>query len=458
MINQLKNFISILFEKFGITSVRSKNIIKHIGWSSLFKIGSVVSGFLIVPLTIDYLDNENYGVWLTISSFIGWFSFLDIGLGHGLRNKFSEAKTNGEYEIARAYVSCAYYTVGIVSLFLLILFGVCNLFIEWSYIFNTVVELKDELGILMPIVFFFFGLQLVLKLITTIYTADQHHSTFHKIEFITKAFSLLTTWLLLNLYESSILMYGTLLSAIPVLILLIFSIIAFTTRYEYYRPSYKLYKLKYFKEITGVGLNFFIIQMAVLVLFSTDNFIITQIFTPKDVVPYSIAQKYFSILFIAHTILVTPYWSSITEAYAKDDISWIRNSVKRVQRIWLLIPCCLIIMVMLSNWFYKQWVGEDVFVPLGLSISMALYVLLMTFQSIYVQFLNGTGKIRLQTYLSLLIMIVNIPLSIFFAKTMSLGLSGVILATCFSLLITVFIYPIQYRRIILKEAKGIWNK
>lgn len=428
------------------------------GWSTLYKFGSILSGFLIVPLTMDYLSNENYGVWLTLSSFIGWFSFFDIGLGHGLRNKFAEAKAKGELKLAKAYVSCAYFTIGLVSLLLILLFLVINIFIDWSIIFNTSPELNQDLSLLMPLVFMFFGVQLVVKLITTIYVADQHHSTFHKIEFATRGLSLLMVYILLGYFKSSLLLYGAIFSAIPVLILLVYNFVAFSTVYKNFKPSIKLFKINYLKEITGVGINFFIIQIAYLVLMSTDNFIITQVFGPSEVVPYSVAQKYFSVLFIAHTLLVTPYWSSMTEAYVKKDINWIKNSVRIVQRIWLLIPFCLIIMLILADWFYNKWVGENVDVPFSLSVSMALFIILMTYQSIYIQFLNGTGKIRLQTYLSIFTLIINIPLSVFLSKTLNFGLSGVILATCFSLLITLYFYPIQYKKIISNKAVGIWNK
>ncbi|WP_324024141.1 lipopolysaccharide biosynthesis protein [Maribacter sp. BPC-D8] len=449
---------SSLFSRFGINSDRTKNIVKHMGWSTLYKVGGIVSGFLIVPLTMNYLDKENYGVWLTLSSFVIWFSFFDIGLGSGLRNKFAEAKAKGDLELAKTYVSCAYFTIGFISLCLIVLFIICNFFIKWSTVFNTTTELDDDLSILMPVVFVFFGLQLVVKLINTIYAADQHHSIYHKIEFATKVLSLLMVWVLLNFQPGSLLLYGVIFSAIPVLILLTLNFISFSSTYNKYKPSYKYFKLEYLKEITGIGLNFFIIQIAFMVLMSTDNFVITQIFGPEEVVPYSIAQKYFSILFVAHTVLVSPYWSSITEAYVNNDIKWIRNSVKNVQRIWLMFPVLMLIMVLLSNWFYKIWVGDEVVVPIELSCSMALFVLLLTYQSIYIQFLNGTGKIRLQTYISFVTMTLNIPLSIFLAKTLNFGLSGVVLASCVMLTIPLIFYQIQYEKIILNRAKGIWNQ
>jgi len=101
-----------VLDYFGIESSRSKNITKHVLLSVIYKGGHIISTFLLVPLTIEFLDTENYGVWLTLSSFIAWFSFFDIGLGNGLRNKFAEAKTRNDLELARGYVSTAYFTIG----------------------------------------------------------------------------------------------------------------------------------------------------------------------------------------------------------------------------------------------------------------------------------------------------------------------------------------------------------
>src|SRR5580704_15679010 len=41
---------------------------------------SVLMGFVSVPLTVDYLGGEQYGVWLTISSLLLWVALTDFGL------------------------------------------------------------------------------------------------------------------------------------------------------------------------------------------------------------------------------------------------------------------------------------------------------------------------------------------------------------------------------------------
>lgn len=454
----MKEVIFKIYNKVGIKSDRTKNIAKHIGWSLFYKIGSIVANFLLVPLTINYLDTENYGNWLTLSSFIGWFSFFDIGLGNGLRNKFAEAKALGNYKEAQALVSTAYFTIGSISLFIVIVFFGINQFIDWSQLFNTNKSLQGELSLLLPIIFAFFGLQLVLKLITSIYQADQNHSIQGKIQFIGQALSLLAIWALTKTNHSSLLLFGSIFSALPVLILIGLNFFAFKTTFKTFKPKISLWKKEYLKEITGLGFKFFVVQIAAMVLFTTDNFIISKLFGPEEVVPYNIAFKYFSLVTMAYTIIITPYWSSFTEAYAKKDFAWIKKSVSNIQKIWLLIPICLIVMVFSADWFYQFWIGDKVKVPLILSMAMAFFVAFLTFNMIYVFFINGIGKIKLQLIASLISMTINIPLSIYFGKYLGWGSTGVILATCFSLLYCVVLWPIQYYKLINNRAKGIWNK
>lgn len=417
-----------------------------------------MANFALVPITIDYLNTENYGIWLTISSFIAWFSFFDIGLGSGLRNKLTEAITNNDLKLARGYVSSAYFTITIISLFLFLsVFGL-NFFIDWKQVFNTSIEINTNLNLLMIIVFGSFCLQLIVNLISIIYLANQNHSIQVKIHFATQVISLLIIWILTKTAEGSLLIFAIIFSTIPFVVLLGLNFFGFSKKYKHLKPSFSLWKRKYLKDIMGIGFNFFFIQIAGVVLYSTDNFIISKLFSPNEVVPYNIAFKYFSILTMIFTIIVTPYWSSFTEAIVKKEFDWIKTSIKNIVRIWLIIPVLLCIMLLLSDWFYNIWVGDKVIISMGLSLSMALFVLLFTFNSVFVFFINGTGKIKIQLYLSLFTAALNIPLSIYLAKNLNLGIKGVILATVLCYLPAILLIPLQYYKIINNKAIGIWNK
>ena len=252
--------------------------------------------------------------------------------------------------------------------------------------------------------------------------------------------------------------FGSVFSFIPVLILLLFNVYAFSNRYKKYKPKISSWKKEYFKEIFGLGASFFIIQFSVIILFSTDNFIITQLFGPEEVVPYNIAQKYFSISLLVFNMILTPYWSSITEAYTNRDFPWIKRSINNLRKISFASMLLTLLMVLIAPFFYKLWIGNMVFIPFNLTLSMAVYFILNILYSPYNAFINGVGKIQIQMYTLIGAAVLNIPLSIFLVKFTSLGVAGVIIATILCILPHAVICPLQYSKIINNRAFGLWNK
>ncbi|MBC7451263.1 MAG: hypothetical protein H7259_07215, partial [Cytophagales bacterium] len=81
------------FTKGNERSVKAK---KNIAFSFIIKGLNIGIGFVLLPLTMHYVNDTKYGVWLTLSSIIGWLGFFDIGFGNGLRNKLAEAIAKGQ--------------------------------------------------------------------------------------------------------------------------------------------------------------------------------------------------------------------------------------------------------------------------------------------------------------------------------------------------------------------------
>jgi Na+-driven multidrug efflux pump len=72
-------------------------------------------------------------------------------------------------------------------------------------------------------------------------------------------------------------------------------------------------------------------------------------------------------------------------------------------------------------------------------------------------FVNGVGKIKLQTIVAVMGGIFNIPLSILFAKYLGMGSAGVMIGTILCVAPAAIITPLQYRKILNGTARGIWN-
>ncbi|MGE5318172.1 MAG: lipopolysaccharide biosynthesis protein, partial [Chloroflexota bacterium] len=244
----------------------------------------------------------------------------------------------------------------------------------------------------------------------------------------------------------------------PVIVLVFVSIYFFNTDYKRYRPTLKHVNFKYFKNLAGLGFQFFIIQITVVVIMSANNIIITQISGPEDVTSYNVAFRYFGLITMAFAIISNTFWSAYTEAYIKDDISWIRRITSSMIKLWIGIIILVTLMLIFSNDFYRLWVGEKVKVPFMLSMFSALFVIISVWVSIFTYFINGTGKIRVQLISTVSAAIVSIPLAIYLAKGLHLGSAGVILGSCFAYVPIAIISPIQYYKIIRKKDHGIWGK
>ena len=62
---------------------------------------SMAAGLITVPLTLNYLGVERYGMWMTISSVVALLAFTDMGIGNGLLNSIAEANGKDDRQLAR---------------------------------------------------------------------------------------------------------------------------------------------------------------------------------------------------------------------------------------------------------------------------------------------------------------------------------------------------------------------
>jgi len=455
MINSVTRPITFIRNLINKGHQRSVNARKNILLSFLIKGGSIAVSLVSVPITIRYVNPDQYGIWLTLSSLVSWFSFFDIGFGNGLRNRFAEAKARGEHELARIYVSTTYAILTLIGGGVLLIFVCVNPFLDWSVILNAPRGMAGELGLLALIVFGFFCFDFVLQLIVTILNADQQPARASLFNFLASLLSLAIVFVLTKTTRGSLIYLGLSFVCTQLIVLLGASFWFFSGKYKMYAPSLKFVRFRYARNLMSLGVKFFIIQIAFIIVYETTIIIIAQL-APEQVTPYNIAFKYFSVIPMVFGIIMVPYWSAFTEAYVKEDFEWIRSSIRNLVRIWVLFSVGGLVMLLFANKVYLLWVGPEVRVSFRLSMIILLYIIINAWCTIFSIFLNGVGKLRLQFYSGLIGALVNIPLAIFLGNQM--GSAGVVLSTAILGMISAVWSPIQYRKIINKTARGIWNK
>jgi len=417
----------------------------------------MVISLLLVPVTIDYLSVETYGIWLTISSVLSIISLLDIGLGNGLRNKFSEAVSQKDHKLARSYVSTSYVLFSAIQLILLLLFALLIYNIPLLKIIGNGID-SHQLQAVALITVTAISIKLVLDNVSTVLIALQQVGLANLLSLLGNALVLIGTYWLASFGKESLVYLAAVTVSCPLVVLAVSSLLLYRGRLKAYRPALAYVKKEHIGRLISLGYRFFFIQIAVVILFYSDNLIITRLFGTAEVTVYTIAFRYFNIISAAFAIVVSPYWPAFTEAYVKQDMHWVKATYRRLQRLWVLLLLTVSGMVVFSGWFYKFWLTDRVDVPFTLSLCMGLLVLTTCWNNITSTLLNGIGKIQMQLYYSLGSAVVNIPLSVFFARTMKMGTAGVALATAVSLLIGTVLGGIQVEKILSQKATGLWDR
>lgn len=105
---------------------------------------------------------------------------------------------------------------------------------------------------------------------------------------------------------------------------------------------------------------------------------------------------------IIFTIVINPYWGAITNAYAKQDMNWIKLAIKKLMLIWGGLSALVLLLLACSNLVYNIWLGKEISIPISMCISVAVYIIMFNLNNIYASIINGIGKIRLQLYTAII--------------------------------------------------------
>lgn len=436
---------------------RSIVIKKNIAGSFVLRIISIIISLQVVPLTINYINPSQYGVWLTISSIIAWLGYFDLGFAHGFRNSFAEAIAKNDFTLAKKYVSTTYAVLFILFGLILAISLLINCHLDWNRILNITSLPNHELQMTFGLLVCFFCLNIIASVFTTMLTAEQKPALASLIQTGGQFFAFICIYILTKTVPGNLIVLAFAFSGIPCLLLIIVSICTFCqAQYRIYAPSFKFIQFSLTKNIVMLGGQFFLIMISMLFIFQFINIILSRIEGPVAVTQYNITYKYFNTLNMLAIIILSPFWSAFTDAYIKHDYNWMRRVVGKLEKLWLFCIPLLIIMVCCSNIFYKLWIRDAVQIPLSLSICVSLYVLFQIAGNLYMYMINGTSKVRLQMIVYLLMAAGSIPLMNLCCK--KYGIEGILIIPTITFLLQAIIGRIQIYKLINCKASGIFNK
>lgn len=443
---------------FGIHIGDSRNrvLTTNILFSAILKIISLATSLLIVPITINYLNNEVYGVWMTITSIIFWINTFDIGLGNGMRNYLTKAISEKNLALGCKYISTTLILLTFIAIGIGLLLLLPLLTLDFNKFFNTRIISNFDLQEALIVAVTFTLANFVLKNIGFIFVAMQKYAINDLLSVAGNIVSLAIIYIL-TLCTKGQLIYVVLAYTATHCIIYILAAFPLFFKHPELRPQFNKFDKDLSSQIVGKGLGFFVIQISsCLVIFGAANVFITQFCGPTAVTTYNVAYKFFNLLVIAYTIILSPMWSAYTDAYVKGDMRWIEKTYYRAIKLWGVSIIGGIVMLLLCPYFYHLWIGDKVSVPFTVSLCTLIYVSSFNLNNCVTYLINGLNKIRIQIITSLIFTIVYILIVLSLRN--HLGIEGIVLSMsgCYVFMAAIHLY--QCHLLIKNKAKGIWNK
>ena len=435
---------------------RSSLLQKNLLASFIIKGWSAIVVLLLVPVTLHCLGDYKNGVWLTISSILLWIDQMDIGLGNGLRNRLAIHIAHQEITEAKQTISSTIAMLTCIVFPLLIVLILLTWTTDVYGFLNIIPEEIPELRIALVYAIVFVCMTFVMKFIGNFYMGMQLPAVSNLLIALSQTLILIVTWVLYINGKATFMAIAIANTASPLLIYFLACTYTFYVQYPELRPSFRLINLHSALELGNLGLKFFWIQIASVIQFMTTNLLISKFYTPALVTPYQIAYRYISLSMVIFTIICMPFWNATTDAYERNDIAWIRKANQKMNWMVTGIFTLLLIMIILSPWVYQIWIGDECQVPIGMTIMVALYNLILIMSMRYAYFLNGVGALRLQLYMTIMT-IIFIP-SVYIVCNLTDNILWLIAVMCICVAPSYFVNMIQFHKILNGTATGIWKK
>jgi len=419
---------------------------------------AVAVAVVTVPLTLNYLGNERYGLWMTISSLALMMGFADLGIGNGVLNAVSDAHGRDDRELARRAVSSGFFLLSAICVVIVGAFALIYTFVPWAGVYNvTSSDAMAEAGPATAVFILVWALNIPLGIVQRVQLGYQKGFVSYLWQAAGSVLALIGALLCIRV-EAALPWLVLALMGGPLVALFVNGVVEFGWVRPWLRPAWSFFSSGAARHILHLGVLFFVIQLSMTFSYYTDNIIIAQVLGSEEVTQYAIPARLFSFIGIVLSMAMFPLWPAYGEAVTRGDVPWVRRTLTRSLSLTLVftaIPATLLFLI--GRPLIHLWVGDKVNPSLWLLGGLAVWAVLSSLGATLAVFLNGASVLRLQVVCGVLMAAGALIAKIVFAERW--GVAGVVWAVVITYVLFVAIPMVVYvprivRRLGQRPAEG----
>ncbi len=403
---------------------RERALILSVGAAVAARGCTVLTMLVSVPLTLQYLGPDRYGMWLVISSFTMIMSFADMGLGNGLLTRVAQLSGCDDTVAIRRAIASGYACLAGIALLVMLIFGVADRFVDWADLLSVRSALgRAEARSAMFIFVLCFALSIPFGAIQKVQSGLQtgYHSSVWQAggSLISLITLLMAIWFRAGLPTLVLcLSGGALIANIGNTIVFFFS------QGREVRPSARDADWREIKQIAKIGTMFFATQAVIAFSFGFDALIVAKTMGSSSVAQLAVPDRMFAIVGLLSSLILSPLWPAYGEAFARNDRDWILRTFRRaVIATAALVTTMVLPLVLFGPQIVHLWVGPAITPSLGLLIGLALWRVVDAITNCMTTLLNGMAALKVQLIAYAATGVIILPLKLLLVHTQ--GVAGI---------------------------------
>ncbi len=378
-----------------------KSASANIAWATAAKLLSIVCAVFSVPLLLALLGTEQYGMWATLTSLVAFISLLDLGVGNSMRNSVASMSTFNAESVRLEFIGF-FRLLCLVGLVTTLGFCVALLWLDvaaghvlaaWVLYVPLLVLLPLMLGSSVLQGARATGLQSVLHAVGGFgyFTYVGFLAWLGRTPTINELAVAWTSFYLIALVAVFLLGLRTL--QLPARRLLSGSFASL--------PSGRL----------RVGLEFLVLQLSSLVLYSLGNLLVFQHLGSSEVARFDVLNKIFQVGLSIYTIVIGVMWSEIAKSRAACDADGLARTLRRLAGIAVLFSVACLLGAMVVPALIDLWTHHRIVVETHEALAIAGLVSVQSMAYVGAVFMNAFERIRLQIFLAVVATLLMVPLT-----------------------------------------------
>lgn len=411
--------------------------------NTAFVVLTGVVGFVSLPLGLQYFGPVQYGIWLVITSLVSYLGLLNCGIPTATTTLVAQAQDESRQ---RAVVHRALRLTLALSVGSLLILAGTLLLPEWSRILGQVPPGLEQQASSALLVFTALTLLQMPSLVFPAAFAGLQQVYWERAYAFLRSLALLGALLITIRLQGSLVTMAVFSGVATALVGL-----ASGLHLLLLRPAMGQRRLPSdpvgaaSATLVASGIRFLALQIAVLVIWNSDNLIISHILGPAQVTPYAMTFKLFQACFLLMTASVVSLWPMYAQASGQQDWNWIQRTYDSSTAFQILLGGLIWVGGILFAGPLLEYFAPGAYAGTLVAFALGGYVYVSSFFGANAGLINGLNPTTAVVAMGMLEAGLNLGLSLLLIRP--LGIGGVALGTLLaSLAINSWLPPLYIRR------------